>query len=382
MHALLVSEYGALNGGEFSFLAALPKLQSAGFEFTAALPPDTDFARLLADNNVRIEPFSFHDDANFDSDDRGSKPQARVRSRKPQSQIRAELEQLISRLNVDLVHANSLAAGRILGPVTANLKAVGLGYIRDIIKLSKKAIEDVSQLDRIVAVSQATANLHIANGMPAEKILVIHNGVDLQRFRPKWLDLKPTPFLDTRVCLCIGQIGMRKGIDLTLKMLAQAFSQIPNAELWIVGERHSQKQEAVEYEQQLHSFVKENFADGAVKWLGRRDDVPDLMRQADVLVHAARQEPLGRVLLEAAASGLPIVTTSVGGTPEILSGLEDFMFDPKNFDAAIPAVTELLLNEERHREVSTALRKVAEQKFSAERAGEDLKRCYQTAIKR
>ena len=44
------------------------------------------------------------------------------------------------------------------------------------------------------------------------------------------------------------------------------------------------------------------------------------MRLADILVHPARQEPLGRVLLEASASALPIVTTAVGGSPEILSG--------------------------------------------------------------
>ena len=365
MNALLISEYGALNGGEFSFLTAMPALLDAGFSFTAALPSDSGFAELLVKHGARLEPFSFHD---------------RDGVRKTQVQIRSELNQLIQRLNPAIVHANSLAAGRILGPISASLETIGLGYVRDIIKLSHKAVDDVSQLDRIVAVSQATADFHVANGMPAEKIQVIHNGVDLQRFRPRWLDSKLATSTDKNVCLCIGQIGMRKGIDLTLKMLATAFRQLPDSELWIVGQRHSQKQEAIEYEQQLHSFARDNFADGAVKWLGRCDDIPDLMRQADVLVHAARQEPLGRVLLEAAASGLPIVTTDVGGTPEILAGLEEFMFEPTSFDIAVSTIVELLTDEERHREVSTALRKTAEEYFSAQRAGNDLVQCYRKAV--
>ena len=366
MNALLISEYGALNGGEFSFLAALPKLQTAGFKFTAAILGYSDFASLLEKNGVRIEHYSFRDDDQI---------------RKPQETIREQLSDLIEQLHPDIVHANSLAAARILGPVTSKSKAVGLGYLRDIIKLSRKATEDVSMLDRIVAVSQATADFHIAAGMPAEKITVIHNGVDLQRFRPVWLDTEPARPGKKKVCLCIGQIGMRKGLELSLQMLAQAFKQVPDSELWIVGERHSQKLEAIEYEQKLHAYAKEHFAEGSVKWLGRRTDIPNLMQQADVLVHAAKQEPLGRVLLESAASGLPIVTTNVGGTPEILRELGDeLMHSPDNFDLMVPVVVELLTDDERHREISKALRKIAEQYFSADRAGDDLVRCYQAAF--
>ena len=359
MNALLISEYGALNGGEFSFLTALPKLQAAGFEFTAAIPQDSDFASLLRKNNVQIEHFSFHDDDG---------------TRKSQEAIRKELNNLIDQRQPDIVHANSLAAGRILGPVTAESKAVGIGYLRDIIKLSRKATDDVSQLDQIVAVSQATADFHIASGMPAEKITVIHNGVDLNRFQP------PSQIPGSKICLCIGQIGMRKGIDLSLPLLSKAFQQVPDAELWIVGQRHSQKQEAIEYEQSLRQFTTREFAEGAVKWLGRRSDIPELMKQASLLVHGAKQEPLGRVLLEAAAAGLPMVTTNVGGTPEILDGLESLMFSPNRFDEALPTVVELLTDDERRREISARLRTIAEEKFTADRAGTELAQLYRASL--
>lgn len=354
--ALIVSEYGALNGGEFSFLTALPKLQRAGFQFSAALPSDSGFADLLRGKNVSVIDFRFHDDDG---------------TRKPQDQIREELGRLIETREPDIVHANSLAASRILGPVSAQSSVIGLGYLRDIIKLSRKAIDDVAMLDCIVAVSQATADFHAQRGMPAEKILVIHNGVDLERFRPARATRG-----SRQVVLCIGQIGIRKGLDLSLEMLASVFQQVSHAELWVVGQRHSQKAEAIEYEQQLKRFAAENFGGDRVKWLGRRSDIPDLMRQATLLVHGAKQEPLGRVLLEAAASGLPIVTTNVGGTPEILEGAEELMFPPSEFQNAATVAQRLLTDAEYHCDVSERLRLIAERKFAAKRSGEELAETY------
>ena len=362
MKALLVSEYGALNGGEYSFLTALPWLQAAGFQFAAALPGDSGFAECLRKRSVEVIPVSF-----LESDG----------TRKSQGVIRSELHRVIEHVRPVIVHANSLAASRILGPVTAKSGVVGLGYVRDIIKLSRKAIEDVNCLDVIVAVSSATANYHIANGLCAEKVKVIHNGVDLERFKPATPAAEDAP---VNICLCIGQIGLRKGLDLSLQLLSSVFKHVDDAELWIVGERHSKKQESIDHENELRSFTDTRFASGKVKWLGRRNDIADLMQSARLLVHGARQEPLGRVLLEAAASGLPMVTTDVGGTPEILDGLEDLMFQPDRFTDATEKALELLTNPETHNDVSNRLRAIAETKFSSERAGRDLAELYFNAV--
>ena len=364
MRALLVSEFGALNGGEHSFLAALPQLQSAGFQFTAALPDDSDFAELLRKRDVDVVTLSFHYEDG---------------TKKPQAEIRSDLHRLIGTVNPKIVHANSLAASRILGPVTADTGTVGLGYIRDIIKLSRKAIADINGLDAIVSVSKATAEFHFANGLSTEKTRVIHNGVDLEVFKPA---APPGETATRNVCLCIGQIGLRKGLDLSLQMLSSAFKQADDAELWIVGERHSRKQESIDHELDLRKFANENFAPKSVKWLGRRIDIPDLMRIAKLLVHGARQEPLGRVLLEAAASGLPIVTTNVGGTPEILDGLDELMFRPNQFCEAAGKAVELLTQRHEHMRVSKQLRQIAELKFSSLRAGEELANYYHSVIRK
>jgi glycosyltransferase involved in cell wall biosynthesis len=363
---LFVSEYGALNGGEFSFMTALPFLQDAGFHFTALLPAESDFAKRLQQKGVTVEPFSFHEPDDVEASSTGP------RIRKSQSHIRDEIGDAIDRLQPDLVHANSLAASRILGPVTGSRNVIGLGYARDIIKLSKTAILDLNGLDRLVAVSQATADFHVERGLDRTIVQVIHNGVDLKKFYP----VNSNRDSKARICLCIGQIGMRKGLDSALEMMARVCRSQPDVTLWIVGERHSQKQEAIEFEQRLREISQVEFAEGSVKWLGRRDDVAHLMRQADILIHAARQEPLGRVLLEAAASGLPIVTTNVGGTPEIMLGLKQFMFPPDHFGDAFESVIQLLQDDILHREVSASLRRIAETRFSSDLAGKALARCY------
>lgn len=359
---MLFSEYGALNGGEFSFLTALPFLESAGFEFTALLPRDSGFAKLLERSGVKVQPFSFYDPT--------------LDSRKTQQQIRSELSDAIGRIKPNIVHANSLAASRILGPVAASAGVLALGYVRDIIKLSRKAMDDINQLDRLVAVSHATANFHIDRGIDSSIVRVVYNGVDLGRFRPR----ANRPDGKQRICLSIGQIGIRKGLDLTLEMMAKVCRQNENVELWIVGERHSQKDEAVEYERKLRSFAKANFSQPQIHWLGRRDDIASLMRHADVLVHAARQEPLGRVLIEAAASGLPTVTTNVGGSPEIFRTMESFLFSLDRFSEAESLVNRLLNEDSFWQQTSETLRSIAEKKFSAEIAGESLLNCYHELI--
>ena len=80
------------------------------------------------------------------------------------------------------VHQSSVRAGN------SKLGVPSVGYLRDIIKLSKKAIEDVNQLDRIVAVSQATKDFHANQGMDGSRITTIHNGVDLDLFKPPVAD--------------------------------------------------------------------------------------------------------------------------------------------------------------------------------------------------
>ena len=368
---LIVFEFDTLNGGENSMLAVLSVLSNAQSKWNikAALPCNSasfyssDTANGSQTLSQQLKKLAIETVSLTTHRDDGT--------RKSQEQYRDDFSEVLRTHRPDVVLCNSLSTSRLCGPVTAAAKIPAVGYLRDIIKLSRKAVADINQLDQIIAVSRATMDFHVGHRMDAQKIRVVYNGVDLEEFHPRLRSLTTTTELKTSlrvpenspVILYVGQIGMRKGIDVLVESFGLILATVPNAHLLIVGQRHSQKQEAIEYERAAVTASRQS---GHVHWLGRRSDVAFLMAASDVLLHPARQEPLGRVLLEAAASGLPIVTTRVGGSPEILGCNDSFdLLCPKD-DAAAMAnrVIHLLKHDQIRASVSSELREMAAARFN------------------
>ncbi|MEA1950659.1 MAG: glycosyltransferase family 4 protein, partial [Planctomycetota bacterium] len=236
----------------------------------------------------------------------------------PESNRREYIAAQLAHLRPDLVHANSLAMTRLVGPVAKELGLASIGHLRDIIKLSRRAVDDMACCTRLLAVSHAARDYHVAAGLPADKTHVLHNGVDLYEFMPRGAggELHCELHLPHQAVLigAIGQFGLRKGQDTLLTAASLLSAELPDVHYVLVGRRWSEKDEAVRFEADLHAKARRI---GNVHFLGVRDDVPRILNELTILVHPARQEPLGRVLLEAAAAGLPIVATDVGGTREI-----------------------------------------------------------------
>ncbi|MEM7453259.1 MAG: glycosyltransferase family 4 protein [Planctomycetota bacterium] len=371
---LIVSEYGTINGGENSLLAVLPSLIEKGFVFEAAVPGHSAFAHALSAAGVRVYEFSFMDCEAV---------------RKSQADIRAELVELIRCTRPLLLHCNSLASSRICGPVAKQTSTPAVGYLRDILNLSRRAIEDINQLDQIVAVSAATRQWHVERGMDASNTIVIHNGIDVQAFagspsRPELfnaLGIEP----DDHVLLSVGQIGMRKGLDVLLEAI-ELISTTKPVHMLIAGERYSTKAEAVEYEQNLRekAAILSRASDLAVHFIGLRSDVPDLMHHSTLLLHPARQEPLGRVLLEACAAGLPVVTTDVGGSPEIFASADQAGQLVPAGDAPVLAgrVESILDSPEIRHQFGITNRRQVESRFTIERCAQALAEVYGKLIRR
>ena len=169
---------------------------------------------------------------------------------------------------------------------------------------------------------------------------------------------------DAQLIGTIGQIGLRKGQDVLLHAAAMIADRSPNAHWLIVGERNSEKGESRQFESRLHGMADGPLA-GRVHFLGRRDDVPQLLGELTLLVHPARQEPLGRVLLEAAAAGVAVVATAVGGTPEIFppESQSARLVPPDDPAALAAAMLELLDDRPFRQRLSAAARRRAEAAF-------------------
>jgi glycosyltransferase involved in cell wall biosynthesis len=368
---LLLCEYPTLLGGERSMLSTLPAVRAAGFEVVVAAPAGGPLEDALRDCGVqRVDWCVAAGDG----------------VRRPLAELRDDLSRLIEQVRPELVHANSLSMARVSGPVAAAAGMPNIGHLRDIVKLSEQVISDVNCHRRLIAVSRETQDFHVRQGIDAAKCVTIHNGVDLGQFCPRgaagYLHRELGISHGSWLIATIGQIGLRKGMDVALAAAQQVAEQLPDVHWLVVGERTSEKEESIEFERRLHDLAAEPPLVGRVHFLGRRNDVATLLNECTILVHAARQEPLSRVLLEAAASGVPIVATEVGGTREIFPTEAEgaVLVPPDDRDALARAMTELLRDDARRVTLGRAARGRGQAAFDVRDASRRLIDEYLTLV--
>ncbi len=359
----LLFEFGSLNGGEHSMLAVLERLHGKAFEFAAFCPAESLLQSQLEKLNIECHPVSFHNSQG---------------QRLSREEVAEQLLPTLQASHFDLLHANSLSMSRLTGALSSQLPVPCSGHLRDIIKLSRATIRDLNQNRHLIAVSNATREFHISQGLQPEFVTVCYNGVDTDRFFPRpasgYLKKELGLALETRLCLTIGQIGLRKGQDILAKaaaILAEEGDQ--KTHFLIVGERYSKKQESIDFDQALTSAFEIPELEGRLHRLGYRDDIDLLMNEADLLVHPAKQEPLGRVLLEAIAGGLSIIATDVGGTSEIVQHEVSALLVPANDPNALASAIKRALDDPNlSKTMAHAARQQALASFTSDQASQRL----------
>jgi UDP-glucose:(heptosyl)LPS alpha-1,3-glucosyltransferase len=174
-----------------------------------------------------------------------------------------------------------------------------------------------SNFKKVLAVStEVKREIMATYQVPEEKISVIYNGVDPERFHPRNRAMAREKIRkrwdipgDARLVLFVGAGFQRKGLDRLLK----AWELLRLAEVYLLvvgGDAH---------QRQYVSLAKKH-ANGTIRFAGRQEDVASYYGAADLLALPARQEAFGNVVLEALASGLPVLISEVVGATEVLSG--------------------------------------------------------------
>ena len=329
---LLFFEYATLNGGEFSLLAMLDALGQSEFDFVAAAPDSGPLTERLTQCGIPVHAMTLRDAQGH---------------KRPLDSIETHLVELVTRVSPDLVHSNSLAMGRMVGRIASRVSIPCTSHLRDIIRLNKTVVSDLNQHAGLIAVSHATKQFHVEQGMCPDKLQVIYNGVNTDLFQPtpatgclkRELGLSDSAVLVAN----IGQICLRKGQTLLAQAAAALAETCPEAHYLFIGLRHSEKSESVAYEKAIRLIFRDAGIEDRLVCLGFRNDVPAILNEVDLLVHTAHQEPLGRVLLEAASCGRPIVATDVGGTGEILTDeISALLVSPDTLSALCAAIRRLL----------------------------------------
>jgi glycosyltransferase involved in cell wall biosynthesis len=370
MDIAILCEYATVSGGEQSMLATLDGVRRAGFNIFVLGAAEGPLAQRLVERGIKVVPFAISD------------PAGRHR---PTAELREELARLLTRRRPALLHANSLSMGRLSGPVARELCLPSLAHLRDIVRLSRQAVADINCHRRLLAVSRATRDFHVAGGLAAERTFVLHNGVDLKRFEPRsrtgCLHRELGLSLDCHLIGTIGQIGLRKGLDTLAQAAVLVGPRTPEVHYLILGERWSDKAESRQFEAALREVARRDLA-GRMHFLGYRGDVDRLLPELTLLVHPARQEPLGRVLLEAAACGTAIVATDVGGTPEIFPPESQAarLVRPDDVQRLAQAIQDLLGDEACRAAMGAAARRRAVAAFDAEQAATGLVSHYREVL--
>jgi glycosyltransferase involved in cell wall biosynthesis len=210
-------------------------------------------------------------------------------------------------------------------------------------------------------------------GPPRPSWRVLRNGVDLSVFRPAGPFRRPLPAdfgvpNEVPVVTIVAALRVPKGHDIALRAWPLVRRQVPGAVLLIVGDGP-------------HRDHLQSIAGEGVVFAGSREDVPEILRGSTLALLPSLTEALPTALIEAAASGLAAVATSVGGTPETVEHERTGLLVPAgDAEALARAVITLLLDEEQRAQYGSAARVLAEQRFNLTRWAEELARLYAEAV--
>ncbi|CAN5540800.1 hypothetical protein BH20VER1_BH20VER1_01650 [soil metagenome] len=204
-------------------------------------------------------------------------------------------------------------------------------------------LEEYDLADMFLVFSQKAADSFRVQGFPEEKLFYLPNGVDVERYQP---GTRPAKF---RVIFS-GALIKRKGIHLLLEAWHRL--ALPNAELWLIGTVHD---EAKPF---LKLFWRDN-----IRLVGFVRHVEKYLAQGTIYVFPSELEGNAKTVNEAAACGLPVITTREAGDV-VNDGVEGLIVRPKNVDAVAEAILHLYQHPEIVEQMSTAARQRVVENFT------------------
>jgi len=218
--------------------------------------------------------------------------------------------------------------------------------------------------------------------VPKIKISQIYNGVDVDKFQPvkeKRIDLLPESFRSKDI-IVFGTVGRQEAVKdpLTLlKAFIDLITEFPEfkkkARLVLVGNGS--------LHDKLKAIVKKNNVDEVVWLAGERSDINDLLHTLDVFILPSVNEGISNTILEAMATGLPVIATKVGGNPELVNDkVTGCLVKKQSIHEMTMALKSYLNNPEIIKQHGSAGRLLAVDKFSLQRMVKDYLAIYDQVL--
>lgn len=356
---LYVSHVPDLSGAEESLLALLAAIDRSRFAPYLACPPG-ELARRAEQINVETIPL---DIKGFKRTRNPLKLSAYAMAwRAGTGQLRKIVDDLAPRV----IHANSAQAQFYAGSVAQKAERPCVWHARDLRPLPFPVRGVCQNADHVIAISQAVADSLIAGGFSKTRLSCIHNGIDPDEWRGRVTgsDIRMELGLsgDDRVLLMAAQFVPWKRHEDAVRALPHLLKRQTAARLVIAGsDRFAHHPD---YADSLRNLAAELDVSEQVVFAGHRDDMPDVMSAADIVIIPSDAEPFGRVAIEAMALGKPVVGTRAGGLPEVVrDGETGLLVVPRFPESLADACLRLLENESLSRSLGEAGRARVERHF-------------------
>jgi glycosyltransferase involved in cell wall biosynthesis len=255
-----------------------------------------------------------------------------------------KLARLIRQLRPDVVHAHDphgvAMAGIALSMITQPSTPPLLASRRVDFHLKGSSLSrwKYQQVDCFVCASEAIRLILVADGVPEDRTVTVHEGIDVER-----VDAAPAAKLHEELWLphrapVVGNVAAlvpHKGQRHLIEAAALVVRQVPDARFVIAGEG--------ELRQALEREIKEHHLEKHVLLAGFRPDVLSVHKAFDIFVMSSVTEGLGTSLLDAMACAKPVVATTAGGIPEVaVDGVTGLLVAPRDHHAMADAIVRLL----------------------------------------
>lgn len=308
-------------GGAQQVLWLVAALEARGIGNRLVCPPGSDIERAARDAGIDVRPLPCAGDLDL--------------------RFLFRLARLLEAEPPDLVHCHGRRGADWQGGRAARRAGVPAVVSRRVDNREARWLARLRYrpFERIVAISQAIAEVLAADGVEPGRITVIRSAVDAERFtaEPNCAAFCAEYGLraDTQVIFCVAQLIPRKGQRFLLEALAALAARYPKLRAIFFGRGPA--------EAELRALATNLGLGGIVQFAGFRDDLDDYLACADLLVHPALEEGLGVAALKAQAAAVPVVAFAAGGLAEaVADGETGLLVPPGDGEALTAAIASLL----------------------------------------
>ena len=300
-----------------------------------------------------------------------------------------KLKEIIIKNNINLVHTQGAAALDLIVSLSAKMSGVPMVVTRPVMicdqihysKFRRKIYEIIDQnitmklVNKVIAVSNLGASiLKKRYSVRKEKITVIHNGVDLNKFLSKQNILSQSSEECEIVIGMVAHLSLFKGwydFIKTIKQINEKTSKKIKA--LIIGDGVMRKE--------LEKEVLRSELDRIISFTGYHDNIKHLLIQLDIFLFTTHREGLSVAVLEALSSGLPIVATDIGGIREQVDVEENgYILKKGDIEGMSQKCLELIHDDNLRCKMGNKSREIAEKRFSDQRMLQEHINCYKKTL--